>query len=448
MRSIWVSTLVAICAGSVTVHRAGADGPADGPGRIFEDPFLENLVGEWKIVRKLSNRTAENRMTATWVLNHQFLELHMKDVASPPAYEALVLIGIVHAEEKYVAHWCDTFGGAFSAIGYGKRAGEAIPFVFQYPDGPFYNTFAWDAGAKGWTFRMERDGKEGKRILFAEDTLTRVLPASNGRAPVRGESFLGARAGEEREVGGVRLCWCPPGHFQMGSPPDEPERNSDEAQADVTITRGFWAGKFEVTQGQWKRVAGAFPEGSAAGKGDDFPVHSVNYAEAGEFCRKLTDAARASGELPADWEFSLPTEAQWEYACRAGTTTATSFGNSLSSKQANFAGKPYNGAEAGPSLNRAARVGSYPANPWGLHDFYGNVYEWCRDWYHAKLPGGADPDLSSRQGTMNRDGTFSRVRRGGGFPDDGRPCRSASRLRFEPERRSDHIGFRVVAVRP
>ena len=145
--------------------------------------------------------------------------------------------------------------------------------------------------------------------------------------------------------------------------------------------------------------------------------------------------------------YRLPTEAEWEYACRAGTTTATSFGDALSSTQANFAGKPYNGAEVGPSLGRAAKVGSYPANAWGLHDFHGNVYEWCRDWYYADLPGGVDPDLSSKPGTRNRDGTFSRVRRGGGWTDDGRPCRSAFRLRFEPERRSDHIGFRVVLVR-
>ena len=106
-----------------------------------------------------------------------------------------------------------------------------------------------------------------------------------------------------------------------------------------------------------------------------------------------TEIARNSGELPAAWEFRLPTEAQWEYACRAGTTTATAFGDRLSSKQANFKGKPYNGAEPGPSLGRAARVGSYPSNAWGLHDMHGNTFEWCRDWYHPRLPGGVDPDL-------------------------------------------------------
>jgi len=236
----------------------------------------------------------------------------------------------------------------------------------------------------------------------------------------------------------------------MGSPPDEPERNADEAQVEVTLTKGFWMGKYEVTQGQWKRVVGKLPGEltAAGGEGDDLPVYNVNYPEAEAFCLKLTELGRQSGDLPTGWEFRLPTEAQREYACRAGTTTATAFGDKLSSKQANFQGKPYNGAEIGPSLNRATKVGSYPANAWGLHDMQGNVCEWCRDWYHPKLPGGDDPDLSSVRGPMNRDGTFSRVRRGGAWCDNGWAFRSAFRQRFEPERRYDHIGFRVVAVRP
>ena len=261
--------------------------------------------------------------------------------------------------------------------------------------------------------------------------------------------FAGSTAGEEREILGIKLCWCPAGRFLMGSQSNGAgELRPDEAQVDVTLTKGFWSGKFEVTQEEWKRVAGEFPVKQPTGEGADFPVVEVNYAEAEEFCRKLTERAHASGALPKEWEFRLPTEAQWEFACRAGTTTATSFGDKLSSKQANFLGeKPFNGAEAGPTLNRAAKVGSYPANPWGLHDMHGNVFEWCRDWYHPKLPGGNDPDLSSLKGTKNSNATYSRVRRGGAWTDEGRFCRSALRLRFEPERRSDHIGFRVVAVR-
>src|SRR5207248_6487356 len=124
------------------------------------------------------------------------------------------------------------------------------------------------------------------------------------------DSFAGSRAGDQREVAGIRLCWCPPGRFIMGSPQDEPERRPDEDQVEVTLTQGFWIGKYEVTQGQWKRVVGEFPAERTAGAGDDFPVYSINFAEAEEFCRKLTASARAAGELPNNWEFRLPTEAQ------------------------------------------------------------------------------------------------------------------------------------------
>ncbi len=254
-------------------------------------------------------------------------------------------------------------------------------------------------------------------------------------------TFNGSKAGESREVLGILLCWCPPGKFVMGSPRNEPERRPDEDQVEVTLTKGFWMAKFEATQGQWKRFMGKLPGPLTAElpEGDDFPVGNVSFAETEAFCQKLTELGHQSGKLPNDWEFRLPTEAQWEYACRAGTTTATSFGDKLSSIQANFKGKPYNGAESGPSLNRAAKVGSYPANAWGLHDLHGNTFEWCRDWYHSKLPGGIDPDLYLWKAA-------SRVRRGGCWADEGWPCRSAFRLRFEPERRYDHIGFRIVVV--
>ena len=284
-------------------------------------------------------------------------------------------------------------------------------------------------------------------LLFNLFVAQRTAPTNfPSISQTRSDSFLGAKAGDECEVAGVKLIWCPPGHFLMGSPPNEPDRRSDEAQVEVTLSKGFWMGKYEVTQGQWQRFVGDFPQPPNAGVGDDFPVYWVSYLEAEAFCRKLTTQARASGALPAAWEFRLPTEAQWEYACRAGTTTATAFGDKLSTKQANFQQKPYNGAGEGPSLKRAAKVGSYPANAWGLYDLHGNVFEWCRDWYHTQLPGGVDPDLSAVKGVMNRDGTYSRVRRGGAFVEDGWACRSAFRLRYEPERRSDHIGFRVVAV--
>jgi formylglycine-generating enzyme required for sulfatase activity len=260
----------------------------------------------------------------------------------------------------------------------------------------------------------------------------------------------GTRAGEERTVGEVRACWCPAGQFVMGSPPDEPERRPGEDQVTVTVTRGFWIAKYETTQALWRQVMGALPAPATAElpEQDDLPVGNVNFAEVESFCQRLTARARSAGSLPVQWEIRLPTEAQWEYACRAGTTTATAFGGALSTQQANFGGRPYNGGRSGSPLGRAAPIGRYPANPWGIHDMHGNTFEWCRDWYHSRLPGGADPDLYAARDTATKsgDGAISRVRRGGCWTDDGWACRSAFRLRFEPERRYDHIGFRVVIV--
>lgn len=179
-----------------------------------------------------------------------------------------------------------------------------------------------------------------------------------------------------------------------------------------------------------------------AGKGEDFPVYWVSYEDAEDFCRKLTEEARAAGDLSEGWAFRLPTEAQWEYGCRAGTTTAFAFGDTLSERQANI-GKPYNGTPTGVPGSAAAAVGSYRANAWGLHDMHGNEFEWCRDWYHARSPGGTDP-VRREHGAPNRDGSYSRVRRGGAWTDGPEFCRSALRLRFEPHRSSDHIGFRVA----
>jgi formylglycine-generating enzyme required for sulfatase activity len=254
------------------------------------------------------------------------------------------------------------------------------------------------------------------------------------------------RAGDPAIIGGIEFRWCPARSFMMGSPPDEPGRRGDEAQVRVTLSRGFWTSRTEITQGQWRRLVGAWPDQAPSarfGLGDDYPMYWVNYAEAETFCAHLTDAARRGGTLPRGMRVRLPTEAQWEYACRAGTTTAFAFGPTLDRSRANVSLAPHQpGAEPPPS-SHSVPVGSYAANAWGLCDFHGNVFEWCRDWYHAQLPGGVDPFAGTR-GVPNRDGSYSRVRRGGAFNDGPEFCRSAMRLRYEPERRSDHIGFRVV----
>jgi formylglycine-generating enzyme required for sulfatase activity len=167
-------------------------------------------------------------------------------------------------------------------------------------------------------------------------------------------------------------------------------------------------------------------------------MYYVNHLEATAFCRKLTERERQAGRLPPGWEFRLPTEAQWEYACRAGTTTATAFGDRLSSTQANFDGNfPYYGAAIGPSVGRTQPVGRYQPNGWGLCDLHGNVQEWCRDWFSGP-PGGKDPEI--KHGDMNR------VVRDGSWRCAGRICRSANRTAGYWMDRSYDIGFRVAIV--
>lgn len=299
---------------------------------------------------------------------------------------------------------------------------------------------------------------EGRIVHDASDCHGNTCPsARSARAACTSDGrclsdFDGNMAGESRSIAGIELAWCPAASFTMGSPPDEPERRPDEGQVQVTLSRGFWMAKYETTQGDFKRIVGTLPGDLTAQlpEGDRYPVGNVNFAQAEAYAAALTRRARDAGDILLDWEFRLPTEAQWEYAARAGTTTATAFGNSLTSLQANFAGRSYNTAEQGPALGHAVTVGSYPPNPWGIYDMHGNTFEWCRDWYSQLLPGGTDPDLHDAVGaaTPNPDGSLSRSRRGGSWGDDGWACRSALRLKFEPERGFDHIGFRVVLVRP
>ena len=162
--------------------------------------------------------------------------------------------------------------------------------------------------AKSLPVAKQRLYRAGARLAW---TLNEAFAADS-------ESFVGSKAGDEREAAGIRLCWCPAGQFLMGSPLSEPDRRPDEDQVEVTLTKGFWMAKDEVTQGQWKRIIGKLPGEPTAElpEGDDLPVGNVNFVEAEGFCRKLTEQARASGDLPAGWQIRLPTEAQWEYACR------------------------------------------------------------------------------------------------------------------------------------
>jgi hypothetical protein len=172
IRKLFLSSVVFLaCFGAAQVTHLLAQEPLE-RNRIFRDDLLDNLAGDWKLTRKIRGQSVENRVKAEWVLNHQFLLVHMKDVNSPPNYEAMVFIGYDNTSERYVGHWIDVFGGRFSeTLGYGQRSGNSIKFIFEYPDGPFHNTFTWNPETKSWVFLMEQKDRTGKWRVFAEDTL-------------------------------------------------------------------------------------------------------------------------------------------------------------------------------------------------------------------------------------------------------------------------------------
>jgi formylglycine-generating enzyme required for sulfatase activity len=182
-------------------------------------------------------------------------------------------------------------------------------------------------------------------------------------------------------TGAGMLVWIPPGRFQMGSPTTEPGHTGDEIQHTVTLSKGFWMGRCEVTQSEYGTVMGSNP---SYFKGTNLPVERVGWADATEYCRRLTLLDRAAGRIADHEVYQLPTEAQWEYAARGGAPepTATAFGSRLGSQWANFNGNfPYNEAAKGPNLQGTVAVGSYAPNAWLLLDMHGNVAEWCLDRY-------------------------------------------------------------------
>ena len=246
----------------------------------------------------------------------------------------------------------------------------------------------------------------------------------------------------------IKLVLIPPGKFVMGSPAAEADREAGEDQHEVAITRPFYLGAHTVTQGQFEKVMGKNPSffHPKNGGGLDHPAEQVRWGEAREFCTKLSALPE---EKKAGRTYRLPSEAEWEYACRAGAITPFNVGDALSSKQANFNGNfPYGGAEKGPFLRRTEKVGSYPPNAWGLYDMHGNVLQWCNDWY--------DPNYYKRSPKENPTGpekgvmatgfesNFFVVVRGGCWLDEGRACRSARRFRLQQSEPYRWTGFRVV----
>ncbi len=246
-----------------------------------------------------------------------------------------------------------------------------------------------------------------------------------------------AQAAESRFVNslGMEFVAVPPGEFLMGSPPGEPDRDEDEQQHPVRLTRGFYLQATEVTLAQWWAVMGKSffrrrqgdPEG---------PVAKVSWYDAQRFVEALNRLGEGS--------YRLPTEAEWEYAARSGSTGAYSWGDTISCERAMYANNSLKADECqgyvtsrGLPPDQPAPAGSYPPNAWGLHDLAGNVWEWCADWY-GPYPTGAAVDPTGPESGIGR------VRRGGSWFKFGDACRSANRTYAHPASRYQTTGFRLV----
>jgi uncharacterized protein (TIGR02996 family) len=246
-------------------------------------------------------------------------------------------------------------------------------------------------------------------------------------------------------LSGFDFVWIPPGSFRIGSPPDEASRDDDETQHVVHIAPGFWMGAYPVTQGQWMTLMEQNPSDFSASSNSfrhitqlseeerlRLPVEKVNSEEAAQF------AARVNWLVGRP--VGLPTEAQWEYACRAGTTTVFPFGNVLDGTQANCQGSfPYGTKSRGPYLSRTTPVGSYPPNAWGLYDMIGNVGEWTRDTFRPDYEA-----LPARNPVWEEESPRRVVFRGGSWDRNPIYCRAAYRNHIGAQARTNNIGFRLV----
>ena len=230
---------------------------------------------------------------------------------------------------------------------------------------------------------------------------------------------------------GMKLVLVPKGTFMMGSPESEEGRQKDETQHEVTISKDYYLGVYEVTQAQYEKVMGknpsSFPVAKVGNENADLPVENVSWDDAVEFCKKLSDLPE---EKKAGREYRLPTEAEWEYACRAGSKTAYAFDDEEGLL-------PEYGWFSRNSSRRTHTVGLLEPNAWGLYDMHGNVWECCSDRY-GDYPKGAVSDPSApKVGSI-------RVFRGGSWRFEAAGCRSAARYGSAPSDRGDGLGFRVA----
>jgi formylglycine-generating enzyme required for sulfatase activity len=241
----------------------------------------------------------------------------------------------------------------------------------------------------------------------------------------------------------LEMVYIPKGTFMMGSPENEEDRFSDESPQHKVTVPTFFMGKYPVTQAQWQAVMGNNPSGF---KGENRPVENVSWNDAVKFCQQLSEK---TGQ-----EYRLPSEAEWEYACRAGTTTHFYFGEMITPDLANYDGNyPYASGSKGVYCEQTTDVGNFPPNAFGLYDMHGNVWEWCADAWHDNYEGAPSDGSIWEKGKkgllakwFSNDNADRLCLRGGSWYDDAGRLRSAFRIRWLPTNRYGGLGLRVARL--
>ncbi len=357
----------------------------------------------------------------------------------------------LHAAKALVALWsaqsCDS-DYVLEEAEYGKRKGILFPAFIERIEFPYGFGRIQTADLVGWTGERDHAGLVrivdalrlqlgGREPQPAPAVTVAPVPAAAAPPPSPGQTFRDPlRSGGE----GPLMVVIPAGRFLMGSPVTEPERSDDETpQHEVRIALPFAMGVYAVTFDDYDRHAQATGKGKPDDRGwgrGKRPVIHVSWDDACEYCQWLCEQTGNA--------YRLPSEAEWEYACRAGTTTPFHTGERISPEQANFNGNStYNGSARGEYRQKTLPVGSFAANDFGLYDTHGNVWEWCQDTWHENYEG-APTDGSAWEGG----GSSSRVLRGGSWLARPRLCRAAYRYVLAPDDRGGFIGFRVCRVAP
>jgi len=373
-----------------------------------------------------------------------FLAVHLEESALPPGLrlrmgDLQAILKYKLPQDRYEKKLYDTLDHLLGRKKKKSRPESASPTKFAQTNTSFMS------GAKT---------RKRKKIITGKSTVT-VAPTKN-RMPVMISLLVALLVGifgtyqfldhkyknlpEKEEIGentgysgiqegkswvspftGMEMIWCNPGTFMMGSLPNETGRGEDETYHRVSFSNGFLLGKFEVTQKEYEVVMGTNP---SYFKGDSLPVEMTDWNDAVAFCKELNRLE----DLPPGWSFHLPTEAQWEYACRGGTASSYSFGNQIRPTDARWSD--------GSSPSQTLKVGHFEPNPWGFHDMHGNVWEWCADWYGEYAVTNATDPTGPVRG-------LKRVRRGGSWLNPAILLRSAWRFESDPEDKYGYIGFRV-----